>query len=162
MRLKKSQKIKVIEWIAEGLQTDEINKLAEEYNDPFRVSRQQVDHYRKTRKIQIEAIKSVDETNALTTGLSKAEERVKRLQQLAEMLWSDISGGFLWLEDVKGVGSGEVAEVVEFEKFNQSEVSEFRAILEDIAKEVGGRVQKTDITSGGEIIRVTIKGEDGD
>ena len=159
MRLKKSQKIKVIEWIAEGLQTDEINKLAGEYNDPFRVSRQQVDHYRKTRKIQIDAIKSVDENNALTTGLSKAEERVKRLQQLAEMLWSDISGGFLWLEDVKGVGSGEAAEIVEFEKFNQGEISEFRAVLEDIAKEVGGRVQKTDLTSNGKAITLNVKYE---
>lgn len=156
MRLKKSQKEKVLEWISEGLQTDEINHRAATLKKPFNVSRQQVDYYRKTRSVDILAIKQVDENNALTTGLAKAEERVKRLQILAELMWKDLTGGFLWLDDVKGVGSGTTAEIVDFEKFNNGELAEFRATLEDIAKETGGRVAKSDITSDGEKLSVNL------
>ena len=153
MRLKKSQKEKVLEWISEGLQTDEINVRAAALKHQFRVSRQQVDYYRKSRQIDIDAIKLVDENNALTTGLSIAAERVKRLQTLAELMYKDLVNGFMWLDDVKGVGSGNNSEIVDFEKFNSSELSEFRATLDDIAKETGGRVTKTDVTSdGGPII----------
>ena len=57
MRLKKLQREILLEWIFEGLTTDEINKRAEAFEEPFRVSRQQVDHYRKTRVIDVEKIK---------------------------------------------------------------------------------------------------------
>lgn len=143
------------------MQTDEINlRAAALKKNPFNVSRQQVDFYRKTRRVDILAIKQVDENNALTTGLSIAEERVKRLQALAELMWKDLTGGFLWLDDVKGVGSGINSEIVDFEKFNSGELAEFRATLDDIAKETGGRVNKTDVTSGGKVIRITIKDND--
>ena len=159
MRLKKSQKEKLLEWISEGLQTDEINlRAAALKKNPFNVSRQQVDFYRKTRRVDILAIKQVDENNALTTGLSIAEERVKRLQALAELMWKDLTGGFLWLDDVKGVGSGINSEIVDFEKFNSGELAEFRATLEDIAKETGGRAVKQDIKSDNNVV-LTIKYE---
>ena len=139
------------------MQTDEINNRAGKLKkNPFNVSRQQVDFYRKTRKVDILAIKQVDENNALTTGLSIVEERVRRLQILAELMWKDLTGGFLWLDDVKGVGSGTAAEIVDFEKFNNGELAEFRATLEDIAKETGGRVAKSDITSDGEKLSVNL------
>jgi hypothetical protein len=139
------------------LQTDEINiRAAILKKNSFSVSRQQVDYYRKSRKVDILAIKQVDENNALTTGLSIAEERVRRLQVLAELMWKDLTGGFLWIDDVKGVGSGNNSEIVDFEKFNNGELAEFRATLEDIAKETGGRANKTDITSDGEKLSVNL------
>jgi len=55
--------------------------------------------------------------------------------------------------DVKSIGAGDNAERVETEKFNAPLVHEFRGLLDDIAAEVGGRVNKTDITSGGEKIK---------
>jgi len=129
------------------LQTDEINKRATDFKAPFFVSRQQVDYYRKSRKINIEAIKTIDEKNALTTGLSLKENRVIKLQQLAVLMEKDlIDNGFLWVEDVKGVGSGMAAQVVDFERFNSAEVEQYRRVLDDIAKETGGRVQKQELT----------------
>jgi hypothetical protein len=71
----------------------------------------------------------------------------------------DLLGGFLWLDDVKGVGSGEVATIVDFETFNSSEVSQYRGVLDDIAKETGGRVQRTDVTSKNEKIESGIDDE---
>lgn len=51
----------------------------------------------------------------------------------------------LWVADVKSIGSGEFAERVDIERFNSALVEQYRKVLEDIAKETGGRVQKQDI-----------------
>lgn len=55
-------------------------------------------------------------------------------------------GGFLWLDQVKGVGSGEIATIVEYEEFNKGEVDAYRGVLDDIAKELGHRVQRQEVT----------------
>ena len=141
MRLKKAQKEKVLELVAAGAKTDEINAAGAVFDPPFVVSREQVYKYRKTRKVELQAILKVDEKNALTTGLSLRENRIIKLQQLAELMGRDLFGGFLWTEELKGVGSGEAAEVVEYDQFNTAEVAQYRGVLEDIAAETGGRKQ---------------------
>jgi hypothetical protein len=146
MRLKKSQKEKVLEWVAEGLQTDEINSRAAGLDDSFSVSRQQVDYYRKTRNADIKAIRSVSEKSALVEGYAIKETRVYKLSILAAMMEKDLFGGFLWTDDVKGVGSGDIAEIVDYELFNSAEVIQYRGVLDDIAKEVGGRILKSELT----------------
>lgn len=149
----------LLEWIAAGMQTNEINEKAALFKPPFNVSRQQVDWYRKTRKIDLEAIAAVDENNALTTGLALKEERVKKLQQLAALMEKDLLGGFLWLEQVKSIGSGPFSQVIEYEEFNKGEVDAYREVLDDIAKEVGGRVQRVqEITWEDELIEALKSG----
>ena len=145
MRLKKSQKEAVLKWIAEGLQTDEINTRASEFNPPFNVFRQQVDYYRDTREQDIKAIRAISEKSALVEGYALKEHRVYKLSILAALMERDLLGGFLWTDDVKGVGSGNAAEVVDIELFNSAEVVQYRGVLDDIAKETGGRGQKLDI-----------------
>lgn len=49
----------------------------------------------------------------------------------------------IWARDVKGVGSGDAAQVVEIVRFNAPILAEYRAALDDIAKEAGGRRQRT-------------------
>ena len=83
----------------------------------------------------------------MSEGLALKGQRVTKLKQLAALMERDLLGGFLWLEQVKGVGSGDVAQIVEYEEFNKGEVDAYRGVLDDIAKEVGGRVQHTDITT---------------
>lgn len=108
-------------------------------------------------------------------------ERVKKLQRLAEFLEAqlyergieferdehgeikrngknepiEIPGQFhnVWLPDVKQIGSGEFVERVDIERFNGALISEYRAVLDDIAKETGGRVHKNEHAGegGGEI-----------
>lgn len=46
----------------------------------------------------------------------------------------------LWARDVKSVAGGHIVDVV---RFNAALLSEFRAILDEIAKETGGRRQRT-------------------
>lgn len=146
MRLKKSQKEALLSWVAEGLLTDEINERAKQFEPRFVVTPQQVDFYRQSRRVDLEAIKRAGELTALTEGLAKAEVRVQRLQQLATLMERDLLGGFLWTEQVKSIGSGDAQQIVEYEEFNGSEVAAYRGVLDDIAREVGGRVVKSEIT----------------
>jgi len=142
MRLKKAQKEATLKWIAAGLQSDEINALAEEFDPPFSVSRGQVDYYRQTRGIEIGALIKAGQQDALAEGLALKAERVRKLKQLAALMEKDLMGGFLWLDQVKGVGSGDVATIVDYEEFNKGEVDAYRGVLDDIAKELGHRVVK--------------------
>lgn len=141
MRLRKRQKEAVIAWVAEGLESDEINERAKKFKPPFEVSRQQVDWYRGTRDADISAIRAAGEFEALTQGFALKENRVKALQTIANMMYRDITNGFLWLDQVKALGAGDNMEVVDYEEFNTAEVKEFRAALDDIAKELGHRKQ---------------------
>lgn len=140
-RLTKDQKGALLKWVAEGLETDEINKRADMFDPSFCVSRAQVDYYRKTRKINIKAIAQSDEYDALSTGLALKAERVKRLSLLAALMEEDLFSGVMWTQDVKMIGSGDYQERVEFELFNASEVQQYRGALDDIAKEIGDRSQ---------------------
>lgn len=146
MRLRKNQKEALLKWVAEGLQSDEINNLASDFDPAFSVSRQQVDYYRKSRKQDIEIIIREGELDALTTGLAIKSERVKSLKALGRLMEKDLFGGFLWLDQVKGVGSGDIAEIVEYEEFNKGEVDAYRGVLDDIAKELGDRKQNIEHT----------------
>lgn len=137
--LKAKQKQALLSWIAEGLETDEINERAAEFRPPFEVSRRVVAHYRKTRGVRLAALTEANEQSALTTGLALREERVKRLQRLAELMEGDLFGDVLWTENQKMIGAGPFARVVDYEEFNAAEVQQYRGVLEDIAKEMGDR-----------------------
>lgn len=95
------------------------------------------------------SIQKVSEQTALIEGYALKEHRVYKLSILAALMEKDLLGGFLWTDDVKGVGSGEVAQIVDFEQFNSSEVIQYRGVLDDIAKETGGRVHKSELTGKG-------------
>jgi len=143
MKLNKAQKKAVISWVVEGLQSNEVNDRAAVFKQPFSVSKQQVDYYRKTRASKFAELREAHENEAINTGLAIAAVRVLKLQQLAALIEKDIiAGSLLWVEDKKGIGFGENSEVYEFYKFNKAEVDAYRGILEDIAKEVGDRIQK--------------------
>jgi hypothetical protein len=147
MRLKRQQKRELLKWVAEGLSSNEINDLAEQFNPPFSVSKQQVDYYRQTRKIDLAVIARITEQNALIEGYALKEHRVYKLSLLAALLEKDLMNGFLWLDQVKGVGAGPIAEIVEYDEFNSAEVAAYRGVLDDIAKETGGRAARQEIAN---------------
>lgn len=151
-----------MEWIAEGLTSDEINLRASAFDDPFDVSRQQVDYYRKTRDVSIDKLRESAEFDALNTGLAIASERVALLKRMADKMVKDLfDDDLFWTDEVKGVGSGPIAKIVDYEEFNASEIRELRGVLDDIAKEVGDRVQRIDqkVDATNEIV-VTIRKSD--
>lgn len=146
MKLNSNQKKHLLALTSEGLETDEINAQASKFDEPYEVSRQQVDHYRKTRKVKVAQIKDEAETSALKKGFALKERRVESLNKLAEEVERDLlEDGRLWLPDRKAVGTGDYQEIVDVETFNSAEVTQFRGLLDDIAKEVGDRRQKVDL-----------------
>ncbi len=87
----------------------------------------------------------------MQTGLALDYERVSRLKALGEFLFAQlyeqgVTGTYhnLWVPDVKQIGSGENAERVDLERFNGPILEQLRGVLDDIAKEVGGRKQKVE------------------
>jgi hypothetical protein len=152
MRLKKAQKEAVLKWIAEGLESDEINKRAAKFKPRFKVLRSQVDWYRKTRGVKLIEIQEEGELDALKSGFALKENRVKALKLLGDKMLGELTrevDNRLWTTMVKGIGSNENYERVEYEEFNKAEVDSFRGVLDDIASEMSERIRKTDLTSGG-------------
>lgn len=125
---------------------------------------------------QQDARRTAEREREFADGLALDFERVRKLKRLADFLEKQIyelieerasalvmndAGelerqavtderyGRVWLKDVKGIGQGENFERVEIVRFNQAILSEFRAVLDDIAKETGGRVQKQEHSGPG-------------
>lgn len=100
-----------------------------------------------------EAIKNAERQAVMNYGIALDYERVRKLKRLADFLEQQIyEKGIgedyhnVWLPDVKQIGAGEFAERVDIERFNGELISQYRATLDDLAKEVGGRKQKTEIS----------------
>jgi hypothetical protein len=160
-KLSDEQREALLEWMAEGLTTKEINDRSLKFVPPFEVSSQLVYQYRIDYGEPLQELMSRNEMAALRTGLAVKANRLEKLQRLAALLEEDLLTKMLtWTEDKKMVGN----ETVTFKQFNAAEIKELRGLLDDIAKETGGRVLKADITSGGQPIKgyVGISPEDWD
>jgi hypothetical protein len=99
-----------------------------------------------------EARKNAEREAVLGYGLALDYERLRNLYRLAAFLEAQIyergaEGVYhnVWLPDVKQIGSGDDAERVDIERFNSPLIEQYRKVLDDIAHEVGGRIQKADI-----------------
>jgi len=82
----------------------------------------------------------------LGTGLALSHNRILILKKLAQTLALELDSN-LWVDDVKVVGFGKYAEKVELKRFNAQLVEQFRNVLDDLAKETGGRKQRTEIAN---------------
>jgi len=92
---------------------------------------------------ELEAKRNEKRRKEFEAGLALDYERVNSLKRLANRLEDELKQ-YLWLDDVKSVGSGENAERVELIRFNSALVEQYRATLDDIAKETGGRKVRTE------------------
>jgi hypothetical protein len=136
------------ELVAAGLATADINVVGAAFDPPFQVDRKQVDNYKRQLKPRIKAIIEAKKDSPLKRGLALKENRVELLQQLADIMSKDlIEDKMTWVVDnVQIIGKGDQRKLIEFEKFNGAEVRELRGALDDIAKEMGDRVIKNEIT----------------
>jgi hypothetical protein len=139
MELTKNQKEHLLALISDGRKTREINKCAAKFKQPYKVSRQQVDYYRDSREVKLKEIEESSESDALKSGLAIRENRVEALEEVAQMLLSDLRAGRLWLDSVKAVGSGKFTTIVDYKEFNRFGLESFFKALDEIAKETGER-----------------------
>lgn len=111
---------------------------------------------REQERIREEA-RQVEIAKIMSEGYAATHNRVKDLNKLARKQWKDLQKKELvWLPDVKSIGSGEFAERVDLIRYNGALSADFKSTLEDIAKETGGRVNKTDVTSNGETLKAYV------
>ena len=83
-------------------------------------------------------------------GLALDFERVIELKEMAADLKRQIQETDnsphgrpnLWVRDVKQIGSGDFAQEVEIYRYNSALFNDWRGVLDDLAKETGGRKQK--------------------
>lgn len=101
----------------------------------------------------------------LEEGLALDHERVSALKHIATDLLNqynetDDNGRRvnLWVRDVKQIGQGPTAERVDIVRFNAALVEQLRGALDDIAKEVGGRVQKQETNLAGDMTVKVLRG----
>jgi hypothetical protein len=110
---------------------------------------------------ELERQKNALRQEIMQSGLALDYERAIELKRLAHFLIEQIyeqgeNGNYhnVWLPDVKQIGAGKNIERIDIERFNAAIISELRGILDDLAKETGGRKQKHEMTGkeGGAIV----------
>jgi hypothetical protein len=74
-------------------------------------------------------------------GFANPVERIRALNELAEALLERLRDENLLTTVIKQVGSGKSTKQVEEAKIDTPAIQQFRGILEDLAKETGGRVR---------------------
>lgn len=83
-------------------------------------------------------------------GLAVDHNRVIELKSMADLLIKELyDNGKLWVEDVKQIGGGLLAEKVTIYRYNSALIDNLRGILDDLAKETGGRKQTLQHTGAG-------------
>ena len=109
--------------------------------------KKRADAYDKHMIAQARAAYDAQRHEILSTGLALQHERVQLLKDMASQLNSFRNNpDLLWLKQSKQVGGGRNTQIIEETVFNAPIVRELRGVLDDIAKEVGGRVAKTELT----------------
>lgn len=154
-KLSKKQRQYLLKLIAEGRDSGEINKLCQKYKESFSVTKQRVDYYRQRYvKPFRETLKKSDES-ALANGFAVKEKRIEILNALAEKLQYDLfEEGLIWLNREKCLGGAVNGKFIIESEFNETEISQFRGILDDIAKEMGERKPKEDANSNNVEIKI--------
>jgi hypothetical protein len=97
--------------------------------------------------------KNVIRRSVMEEGFAVDYRRVNALNNLAAFLLGEIEETNdkgvhhnVWVPDVKMIGSGDLQETVDIERFNAPLIEQFRKTLDDLAKETGGRVRKNEHT----------------
>lgn len=99
------------------------------------------------RQRTLDAIEQAERERILTTGYAIMEERIKGLDRMARLVEAS------FLEKDKDTGEDKI----NFAWVNPDKIREYRGCLDDIAKELGQRIKKSEITGkdGGPISYTT-------
>lgn len=93
----------------------------------------------------------------LSSGYAQRHERVRVLNELANLLEADLREETLrWLHDTKGIGSGDNFSEVEVIRFNSPLIEQFRRTLDDLAQELGERVRGIELSGSVQESKVSI------
>lgn len=143
-RLTPAQRSRVVELVGQGKNSTEINREGKKFKPPFEVEPSIVSYYREKLQVKFAAQKEAAERQGVSAGLAAKAERVALLERLAAVLTGDLLGAdnssaanstLMWLKNMKTVANRPYS----YKEFNAAELRELRGLIDDIAKEVGGR-----------------------
>ncbi len=109
----------------------------------------------------LQAIESAEVQRLRTQGLAADFERIRELDTIYQALKVEFKEGKgLWYTDIKMSAKGDTVDVP---VFNKALIDSMRGVLDDIAKEAGGRKVKSEITGkdGSDMILRVVYGDDG-
>lgn len=113
----------------------------------------EIERRRKEQDAALEAEREARRRQIMESGLALDFERVERLKRLEGLLIQELGeideqGNLValkedsvWAPDVKQIGSGKFAQQVDIVRFNRAIFETIRGLLDDLAKETGGRKQ---------------------
>ena len=147
----------VLKMAAPKLNAEQVNKIKELLAADETLSNiakeigchiQTVKYYSAKFSDEIEEARKVLSSETISRGLANKDYRIRKLARLAQRIEKSIEektdgGKGLWVDDVKLSASGET---VDIEVFAGEAIRQYRGILDDIAKETGGRVSKSQVT----------------
>jgi phage terminase large subunit len=151
-----AQQIFFLSLLSDGLNCTQINKAAASYRPPFHVDDTSCTYYRKKLAIKHAQLANQSDLQGWSEGLAKKEERIKVLKALAmrfikDLLPDDPVAEKVWLDDIKGLGSGPQFLTFDYKNFNHQQTIQLRGLLEDIAKEQGGRSTRIEMTNNSSV-----------
>ncbi len=111
--------------------------------------------YDKAIDAEKTALAEARRRRVMESGLALDYARVEELSELFAALKREFIENGLWYTDTKLSATGMTVAV---EVFNKPLIDSFRATLDDLAKETGGRKQRVDMEHGGEITTKVIEG----
>lgn len=93
-----------------------------------------------------DAAKTAEIARLRTEGLAADYERIRELDSLYRLLRTELDDRGVWHTDIKLSSRGDQVEV---EVINKALIDSLRNVLDDIAKEVGGRKERKEISGPG-------------
>lgn len=126
----------LIGWIVEGYETAQlIEKLAE--IGVRKVSPQAIRGFRARHRAEIAALQRQVVERVEDVTVRAKEERIRRLAAMLERVEEIVATRGLMARDVKWIGGFEDGREVQVERFDAALVAQFRALLRDVAEELG-------------------------
>jgi hypothetical protein len=164
VKLTQKQQNALLEWAAEGLRLQEINERAAEFDPPFEVEWLQLKHARRRAGKSFTELREQLEAEAIGEGLARRAARIRQLEALydkhlelihargVEMFGQGTAGGEtgLIVRDYKGKDADRP-----IYKYDAALIREMRGLLDDIAREIGDRRTKIDMTTKVDVTKLT-------
>jgi PBSX family phage terminase large subunit len=147
-RMNGVQKAFLLSLIAAGRMNPQLIEACKNHStEPWDLTERQIQYWRRKMKHRFQELQDNEVLEVMTKGFALKENRIRSLGMLADrmledLLASDKKKELIWLERKKSRGSRENFEAFMEEEFNTAQLAQYRGLMDDIAKETGGRNPK--------------------
>lgn len=131
---------------------------------PFSPSNKQYTRQRGNAGVEVGKIRAAERRSAAQTGLAVRDARINKLKRLFERHERLIEARAEEVSEIESGKTGLLAKDyrgkdadIPVYKYDAALIKEMRGLLDDLAKEVGDRTTKMDVTSDGKPLQVVVR-----